>query len=231
MRGVLRIIALVALGAAVGGWLLWKRDAPVAVPVASAEAATVAPPPAASPAAAPAAEPVTAKPTVAKASGKVNFSRAVGTGESLELQVAGGIALWNPSEHRLRVLLTDEVLSPAQEQQLLGYMRDERLGDSGRQYGVLDLRFRPDATTLDRDGLTSASLTVAAAGGVVRDTADVLSSLQWTGRVQPTPDGGATTPQQLQLTAAGSARSADASPAQQNWQLSLAVPVIQASEP
>ena len=237
----LPIIALAALGAAVAGWLLSKRDTAVAMPVVAEVAATEAPQPSRSQAGATAepttAEPTTAKPVTttkpaaAKAAGHLNFSRMDGSRETLDLQVAGGIALWNPAEHRLRVLLTDEALSPSEEQQMLSYLRDERLADSSRPYGVLELQFRPDATTLDRDGLSSASLTVAAAGGVVRDAADVLSSIQWTGGVQPSPGGGATARSQLQFTAAGSARSADSSPWQQNWQLSVAVPVIQASEP
>jgi len=136
------------------------------------------------------------------------------------MQVAGGVALWSPAEQRLRVLLTTEPLDAALEQQLLAYLRDERLADSGRQYGILDLQFRPDATTLDRSALKSASLTVAAAGGLLQNTADVLSSLQWTGRIQPS-DRDASRPQ-LEMAAQGSAEQQ-----QQQWQLSLAVPVFQ----
>jgi hypothetical protein len=187
-----------------------------------------APRPPESQAATPATAPVT--PAITKTAGTLKFSSSDGSGESLELQVAGGIALWNPAEHRLRVLLTNEPLNPAQEQQMLGYLRDERLADSGSPYGVLDLQFRPEASTLDRDALTSAALTVAAPGGVAHDTADVLSSIQWAGHVQPSPDGGATARPQLELTAAGNARSKDANPREQNWQLSITVPVAQASE-
>ena len=111
---------------------------------------------------------------------------------------------------------------------MLAYLRDERLADSGRQYGILELQFRPDATTLDRGALTSASLSMAGGGGV-QNTADVLSSLQWTGRVQPSSGGDATRPR-LQLTAAGSSRSTGANP-EQRWQLSLAVPVANAFQP
>lgn len=226
----LRIIAFVVVVAAVTTWWRWPHDTSVATPAAAAVAPAPvdAPRPPESQAATPAAAPVT--PAIAKTAGTLKFSGGDGSGESLELQVAGGIALWNPAEHRLRVLLTDEPLDPAHEQQMLGYLRDERLADSGRPYGVLDLQFRPEASTLDRAALTSAVLTVAAPGGVAHDTADVLSSIQWTGRVQPSPDGGATARPQLEFTAAGNARSMDANPRQQNWQLSIAVPVATASE-
>ena len=147
------------------------------------------------------------------------------------MQVAGGAALWDPSSHRLRVLLTDEPLDPARQQQMLGYLRDERLADSGQAYGVLELQFRPNATTLDRASLASASLTVAAAGGLVRDSADVLSSIQWMGQMQSKSGERARNPSQLELSASGNARSTDSTPWQQNWQLSVAVPVVEESRP
>jgi hypothetical protein len=228
----LRIIAFMVVVAAVTTWWRWPRDASVATPAAAAvpPAPVAAPRPPETQVATPAAVPVA--PAITKIAGALKFSGSGGSGESLELQVAGGIALWNPAEHRLRVLLTDEPLDPAREQQMLGYLRDERLADSGRAYGVLDLQFRPEASTLDRAALTSAALTVAAPGGVAHDTADVLSSIHWTGRVQPSSGGGAATARpQLEFTAAGNARSTDANPRQQNWQLSIAVPVAQMSEP
>lgn len=225
-----RLVALVIAGALAAGWWLRKDDAPVLPARAEAAPPQVEVPPSSesrvdAPAAAPAAQP-TAPSTVSsapKVTGKLSFIRGA---ERLELQVGGGAALWDPANHRLRVLLTDEPLNPAQQRQLLGYLRDERLADSGQAYGVLDLQFRPDATTLDRSSLASASLTVAASGGLAHDTADVLSSLQWSGQMQP--KSGAGTPPQLELSAAGNARSADGSPTQQDWQLSVAVPVVEA---
>ena len=165
--------------------------------------------------------------TATKATGTLSFETVNGP---LDMQVAGAVALWSPAEHRLRVLLTSERLEPALQQQLLGYLRDERLADSGRQYGILELQFRPDTTTLDRSSLTSASLTVAGAGGNVLSTVDVLSSVQWTGRVQPSP-GGDPTAQQLELATAGNAQSPGANAQRQKWELSLAVPVVQAFQP
>jgi hypothetical protein len=213
----LRIIAVVIVVAAIVTWWRWPRDAAIVMrPVAAAATVTPAPVPAAPvPQASMAAiaRVAPATPTT-KAAGTLSFRTASGP---LDMQVSGGVALWNPSEHRLRVLLTGEPLDPPLEQQMLGYLRDERLADSGRQYGILELQFRPDATTLDRSALTSASLTVAAPGGGLQNTADVLSSLQWTGRVQSSGDDAAP---RLELAAAGSAE-------QQQWQLSLAVPVAQ----
>jgi hypothetical protein len=233
-RPALRLVLLVVAGALVAGWWLRKNGPPVPAPAEAAAVRAEAPPPSEAhvdapvASAAPQSAPAATIPPTPKASGKLSFNRADGS-ERLELQVAGGAALWDPSSHRLRVLLTDEPLNPAQQQQMLGYLRDERLADSGQPYGVLDLQFRPNATTLDHASLTSASLTVAAAGGLVRDSADVLSSIQWTGQMQPKSGERAGDPLQLELSAAGSARSADAASWQQNWQLLVAVPVVEGS--
>ena len=165
-----------------------------------------------------------------KATSAVHFTDVGATHDDLDLQVNGGIGLWNAAEHRLRVLLTDEPLNPAEERQMLGFLRDERLADSGRPYGLLELQFSADAPTPDRSALKSATLTVATAGGLVHDTANVLPSIQWKGDVQPssTRDGNARG--QLYLSTAGTIRSADVTPSQQNWQLSVAIPVVQAAE-
>ena len=230
----LRVIAMVAVVAGVVVWWLMRSDAPVPSPAETVVAATPKPPKppepqAASTAAAQSSPLATPVAPATKVTGTVSFRRTDGSRDNLELQVAGGVALWDSAEHRLRVLLMDEALSPAEERQMLGYLKDERLADSGRPYGVLELQFGPDAITLDRGALKSALLTVAGAGGVLHDTADVLTSIQWKGDVKPA--GAGTTPARLELAAAGSARSIDASPWQQNWQLSVAVPVVQPSEP
>ena len=231
----LRLVLLVVAGALAAGWWLRKSDPPVPAPAEAAVVRAETPPPpdthidAPAAAAAPQAAPA-ATPPAPKATGKLSFGRADGS-ERLELQVAGGAALWDPSSRRLRVLLTDEPLDPARQQQMLGYLRDERLADSGQAYGVLELQFRPNATTLDRASLASASLTVAAAGGLVRDSADVLSSIQRMGQMQPKSGERAGDPSQLELSASGNARSADSTPWQQNWQLSVAVPVVEESRP
>src|SRR5262245_11795466 len=115
----LKIIAAVVIAAAISLAWLWKRETPAVAngPRAVVAAArTDAPPPVTSQAdtrALSATRP--AAPSRNKSTGKLSFTHTDGSRESLELQVAGGIALWSPADHRLRVLLTEAPLSPAEE--------------------------------------------------------------------------------------------------------------------
>ena len=210
-----RIIVVATVLAATAGWWLWKRESPAAPAAVGAVAVANQARAPDAPADAPAVAAATTVPVTTQVTGTLNFSQTDGAREKLELKVGGGLALWDADSHRLRVLLMDEPLSPAEEQQMLGYLRDERLADSGRPFGLLELQFRPGASTPDRGSLTSASLTVAAAGGLLHDSADVLSSIQLNGGTPP-----------LEISTAGSARSAGANAWQRQWQLSVSIPVV-----
>jgi hypothetical protein len=221
MRTVLIVVALMTFGVLA---MLWWRagdpeDVANTVEVVPASITPASPVPAATTA------PTTASAPVSQARGRISFGRS-GSGETLDLPVAGGVALWDAPGNRLRVLLTDEALSPAEQRQMAEYLRDDRLADAGRRYGLLELRFPPGTTTPDRNSLSSASLTVGSAGDVVRDTTDVLSSIQWSGSVRPSPDAQPL----LQLASTSRAHPGNAG-SHQDWDLAVSVPVIQLSRP
>jgi len=164
------------------------------------------------------------------------------------MTVGGGVAVWEPREHRLRVLLVDEPMSPSAERQMLDYLQSERLADSGRARAVLEMHFRSNAKTFDRDGLETASLTLTNPDGTVSGTTDVLGSLKWSGNMPPATGGtadaadgaalagrrttvsgaaaGAITT--LEMSASGGGASPASPAGHDSWQLSIVIPVTQA---
>lgn len=128
---------------------------------------------------------------------------------SLDMAVGGGVAVWEPRTHRLRVLLVEEALNPSAERQMSEYLESERLADSGRARAVLEMHFRSNAKAFDRDGLESASLTVTNSDGTVSSTADVLDSLKWSGSM-PASSPSSEAPAVAAAAAGSAAGSAEA---------------------
>ncbi len=142
------------------------------------------------------------------------------------MPVNGSVAFWDPRERRLKVLLVDEKLTEGRQQQVAAYLRDGRLGDSGLQYALLDMRFKSDAQSFDRSTLESATLSFSSADGSLTNTADATASLsvKWGGAQPP---GLAAPTSMLQLDADGSSVSPSASRWEQKWKLSVTAPVVQ----
>ena len=175
--------------------------------------------------------PVAGNDSAGAASGSIHFTRAAegaGPEARIDMDVKIALGVWQPSHRRLRILLLESVAPAAQLAQLASLLAsDAPLASTAPKYGVIDLRFAPQAQAFDRNDLESASLTASSSGDGLESTADVLSGLDWQGSL-PSPQaspGDAPAPTQIELITAGTHQSSNSGAWMQRWHVSISVPV------
>jgi hypothetical protein len=243
-RPTLMLGALVALGFALVILLRsFGNSAPVAVAAAPVmqtktvrHADGLVPDPA-PPAAAP-AKPVEApKPivdaeaaqAVGQALGAIHFekkpSERDSKGQSIDINVASALGVWQPGGSVLRVLLLESRPAVDNVGHMLGAIQSGETNGVAKRSAVLELRFVPTAQAFDRNELDSATLIVS--DGNVTSSADALSSLDWHGSLPSA--GSAANPDQrptFTLNSSNETVSSTRETWKQSWRLSVVVPVV-----
>jgi hypothetical protein len=163
---------------------------------------------------------------IGTASGAVHFQKSVhgaaDNADRIDLAVHAALGIWQPSRHRMRILLLENAPNASQVDTLLAFVRSPDGGaEFGGPRGIIDLNFQPAAQAFDRNELDSAALTADNDAGLV-STADVLGSLQWTGSV-PSPQMGSGARSRIELTASGDAVSTAQETWTQSWRLQVSV--------
>lgn len=158
------------------------------------------------------------------ASGAIHFARA-NPRSHIDMNVRAAVGIWQPNEHRLRVLLLERAPTPQQSASLAASLQNESPEVAGvPTYGIVDLHFSPVAQAFDRNDLETASLIASNAQGE-HSAADVLGGIEWTGSL-PSPQAEGTSPTTLlELSAAGAGQSMDRESWRQSWQFKVSVPV------
>lgn len=218
-----------AVAAVIAAWMT-SRPLPISLPSAAAPVAAVSasdrPAPSAAPPVAP--PPVEERPgavaladVVQTADGEIRFER--GGGPAVDLEPRHGFGVWRPSEHKLRVVLTERALSARETASLARSFENGGAVDLAEAHAVLELTFVPTAQAFDRNELDAATLTLTSRAGASA-AADVLGSIDWRGSLPSPQTSGAASQSSLVLTAAG--RGQARTDSQESWRFTIAAPVM-----
>jgi hypothetical protein len=155
------------------------------------------------------------------AHGEIHFERA---DARVDLDPRHGFGLWQPTDHRLRVVLTERPLTDAETAALARTLATgaPELADT---HALLELTFQPTAQAFDRNDLESAALTLTSKSGAVAATADILGSIDWRGTL---PAPGTSTSTATLVLSASVAKHAFGD-WQQSWSFDVAIPVALAN--
>lgn len=227
------VAALLALGMVSG--VIWHlmRAAPQKTAALPPPATIAAPAPASAPVIATPPAP-TAGPTaparteelVGKASGTLRFALpATGNGPDVvvELKPQASVGVWLPGEKRLRIVLLDHLPDFVEATRAVDAIASNAgAGQSGQKRAVVELAFIPTAQAYTPEEVESIRLVITDDAGRSA-SADITSSVQWSGGLAAPEVSTAAT--QLQLQSTGNRVSSDTAARAQSWDFSTALPV------
>jgi hypothetical protein len=162
---------------------------------------------------------------VGSVQGGIRIAGAKGS-QPLALELKHAVGVWQPGKGRLRIALSSDAPDYVGASHMLDAIgADGTVAGEGAPAAMLEFVFLPTAQAFTSDELERGTLLVRDAQGRMLET-DIIGTLQWSGSVaSPQIGAAAYNTNQIEMKLSGSGYSAGAAPRQQEWDLTLSVPV------